>query len=339
MPPLRTLLGSALALGLLAVSIHAEAGAESDRERLIELIAQLEQLAEQPALGQSGPVALEAGAEARAALEAGRPHEALEAIIVPLEWGRAFVYRAEQSEVTDLVAFESHWKSRADLPAEASRLMESGACDRAPAHVRSVVERSLNRSLRYYPAANAMAGASTADNGLFYLGRAVAQLQLADLCSIESGDSRLPPPQLRVPAAEAVRLDREIATAYERPGAAIELHKKFIGLNASAKELRELNEAGLIFGALHAYLDVTRQLAELDAETPADGAALRREAAEIALGLKREALDHGIALAFLEPAIATLATDQPEPADLTSARVVVEQVIPAYLAFIETETP
>lgn len=332
-------LSGALALALLLIlspCLHAAEGNPSV-EGLQKLVDEVGEMAEQTALGDNAAAMAGARDEAAAAMEAGRLHLALDSLVMPLELGAGLIYQAAMTEkIQDQAAFEAEWRTQATLVSEEERKAATVSCPGAPAHVRAVAERALNRSSHYYDAALAMAKVTEPANGLFYLGRARSQFDLQRICESLATKGSLESPRVRALTDELQALELRTAEEYAKPGAGTEKHAQFIVLNASIKEVLEMNEGGLYHGALYEYLDATRQLGMLNGEPPDDRQALLEKATAHARRFQEDGTDHGIVLAFLERALSDLENDEAETDALATAAVIVEDVAPAYAAVVGT---
>ncbi len=326
-----------LILGPILGPIPHAAEGNPSREGLETLVAEVGAMAEHPALGENADGVARARDEALAAIEAGRLHLALDSLMMPLELGAGLIYRASMTEIIqDQGAFEAEWRNQATLASNKEREAASASCPAAPAHVRALAERALNRSAHYYEAALAMAEATQPANGLFYLGRARGQFELQRICASLATNSSLEAPRTRDLTAELEALEARTADEFAKPGAGTGKHGQFIVLNASIKEILEMNAAGLYFGALYEYLDATRQAALLAAEPPDDRDDLQQKLTAYLRRFQEDGTDHGIVLAYLERAAMTLADDTAEADALTAAAVIIEQVAPAYASVVGT---
>src|SRR5262249_29775607 len=114
-----------------------------------------------------------------------------------------------------------------------------------------------------------------------------------------------------------------------KPPRSIELHSRFIALNATMKAARELDAAKLYAGALYQYLEATRNFGMLDV-VPPEGAKLdelRQSVAAMRQKIAASKDDHSILQIFVERAEAAQSKDE-----LRSALVIVDHVAPAYYA-------
>jgi hypothetical protein len=328
---------SALALLLILSPGPRAAEGNPSVEGLKKLVDEVGVMAEQSALGDDAAAMAGARDDAATAIEAGRLHLALDTLVMPLELGPGLIYRAAMTEkIKDQAAFDAEWRNQATLASKLKRQRAAASCTGAPAHVRALAERALNRSAHYYDAALAMAQATEPANGLFYLGRARAQFDLQRICESLATNGSLESPQVHALTGELHALELRTAEEYAKPGAGTEKHGQFIVLNASIKEVLEMNEGGLYHGALYEYLDATLRLGMLNGEPPDDREALLEKATASIRGFQEDGTDHGIVLAFLEHALAALENDDAKPDALATAAVIVEDVAPAYAAVVGT---
>ncbi len=322
----------ACGLILLAVSANGD-GLRSEIDRLHEL-------ASDPALGDNASRVRDAVEDADTAVTAGRTHLAAEHLGGALVIGEALAYRAgKKDEIEDFEAFAAEWRTQATVADRARELVTGEFCGQAPAQVRALVEASLNQVPAYYHAAGAMGPATNVETGLYYLGRAVGALKIVNWCELMAAEPRTAP-VLRSLGRELAELETATGREYARPGAAIDKHSDFIGLNATIKELRELDGKGLRFGALYKYLDgVLRVTLLADPEADGDRAALLGQARDLDARLDAAPADHGIARIFLDRATAALTDTEAEATDLAAAEHVLGRVLPAYFEIVGVPEP
>jgi hypothetical protein len=176
---------------------------------------------------------------------------------------------------------------------------------------------------------------TTPESGLFYLGTAQAQEELSALCRALSTASSLQAPAIRRIDAELDGLEATLLALY-RPPASIERHSEFIGASAALKEARELNGAGLRYGALLRYLQASLRVALLAPPAGLDAAALaehlRQADAQLSGGV-----DHTVGRMLLERAQMEAAKSPGAVPPIAAA--VVADVLPRYLAALAPETP
>ena len=160
-----------------------------------------------------------------------------------------------------------------------------------PALLRALGEVALPQVREYYKASLEYGRNTTPDNGLVYLGNAAGQRDAVEFARSLSTPSSLQAPPVRSLHGELEALESDLLKAY-RPPASIDQHGAFINASSLLKEARELDAAGLRYGALLRYLQAAKLVAPLrQGGSPAagpgdlegrlrdcDAAALRREA-------------------------------------------------------------
>jgi len=264
--------------------------------------------------------ALAAGQRGLALLELSRTRLHLE--------GALFVGAQSASARNDLAAFEAEWKKSAATLADLGPPSAKTFAGVSPAIVRAVAEVAYPQVRNYYSASLDYARNTQAESGWFYLGLAQGQEALMRLCrSISaSGGAAGAQPPLRSLAVELDAVEKELLAAY-RPPAAIDRHGDFIVAASVLKEARELDAAGLRYGALLRYLQTAGRVAQLRAQ-PAklDEAALR----DLEARLADAAVDHSIARTLVEQA-------RTGPPELLAT--VASEVLPRYFAALEPAKP
>ena len=146
--------------------------------------------------------------------------------------------------------------------------------------MRALGEAALPQVRIYYDASLEYGRNTMPEQGLFYLGAAQAQREVVGF----SGRSPRPlprsPPPLRSLRPELDALEAEMLAAY-RPPASIDRHGEFIVASATLKEARELDAAGLRYGALLRYLQAAQRFAPLrpTSQRRLDGRRARGQAA------------------------------------------------------------
>jgi hypothetical protein len=138
-------------------------------------------------------------------------------------------------------------------------------------------------------------------------------------------------------------LQRKTNAAFQPPQS-IDLHSRFIALNSQLKLAQELDATRFYAGALYAYMEATRHYGMLR-EPPLDAtkqAALKQELAAERKKLAASSGDNSLALLFLERAESRTAhpDGSAPPADeWRGARVILDQVLPAYYAALKPAAP
>jgi hypothetical protein len=202
-----------------------------------------------------------------------------------------------------------------------------------PAAVRAIAEATIPQVRAYYDASLEYGKSTMADAGFLYLAAARAQRDLIDLCRRLSTTSSLRPPPLRSLSSELDVLEGELLAAY-RPPASIDKHSDFIAASAVLKEARELDAAGLRYGAMLRYLVAAQRTALLQANPPAlSPAEIATQIRPLHDRLRSGGIDHTIGRLFVESAEAE--TESPEPGKPSVASAILVNVLPRYFAALE----
>jgi hypothetical protein len=333
-----------LALGLAAAGLVASLPDGWTSERSDPLAAEIDRwatfLRSNPATdelwGQIKQACEPALARTQAALRDGRRLLAL-ARLASVQANLAAAAHAQgfsAAQRKDEAAFEAEWTRLGsalgkELEPPSPRALEGVQ----PAAVRAVGETALPQVRTYYEASLDYARSTEPQFGFFYIGAAQAARELTALCRTLSTPSGLAPPPLRKLDGELDELEAELLSAY-RPPVSIDRHPDFIRASALLKEARELDSAGLRYGALLRYLQAAERTAELRAQAPpTDLSQVASRLAEQEKGLSAGKVDHSLGRLFVETAEEDLSGDAPERG--TTAAAVVASVLPRYLAALE----
>jgi hypothetical protein len=291
-------------------------------------------------------------AEAAADLTQGRRLLALERLARIQRNLATFAYLQQRPprQRQEMAAFEAEWKRmgqvlRADLAAPSPAALEGVR----PAAARALGEVALPQVRLLYEASLEYGRSTEPMSGLFYLGEAQSQHELAAFLRTLKADGPAAPtpptaPALRDLGPELDALETELLAAY-RPPASIERHGEFINLSAAHKEAVELNAAGLRYGALLRYLQAKQRLAALRPASPVagggdDGSDLARYLARFEQRFAGGDVDHSIGQLFLEQARDALEAD-PAAAQTSAAlaATIAAGVLPSYLLALEPVPP
>ena len=252
----------------------------------------------------------------------------------------AAAYMGERSarERKETGAFEAEWKRMGTVLRDDLRAPSPSAlADVGPAAVRALGEAALPRVRVYYVASLEYGRSTTPDSGLFYLGSAQAERDFAAFARRLSAPTPLKAPPVRGLEAELDALEGELLARY-RPPASIDKHGEFITASAAVKEARELDAAGLRYGALLRYLQAVLRAAPLRAAGPSGVAATTSRLGELEARLAEGGVDHSVGRIFLEAAQSDLAEHAADGAAATAAAVATD-VLPRYFAALGPEPP
>lgn len=244
-------------------------------------------------------------------------------------------YAASQTRKTD-AALNAEWvRLRGQLEEPVTKLLSRSPDDIQPSALRALAEAAAPQVRAFYEASLDFGRSTEPDSGFFYLGAAKGQRDFIPFVRSLSEKTSRRAPSLRSLDRDLLSLEGELLAAY-RPPASIDRHSEFIGASSMVKEARELDAAGLRYGAMVRYLEAARRTAQITtALLPRETieTRLRAFASRIASGN----IDHTIAQIYVEAAQADL--QKPPDAGPVIASAIVSSVLPRYFAALEPAPP
>lgn len=244
---------------------------------------------------------------------------------------RATEYRAGiASELRGQMAqLEREWQRLGPELAKIDAARFGPKLDGLPAAARAIGEAALSQIPVYYQASLDYGRNTAPEYGLFYLGAARAQLELAglvsDLAERPAGVAELAPRDL---THEIAAITDELLAVYAPP-LSVDSHTVFIRVSALLKEAEELAAAGARYGALFRLLDARARLSRLTHP----GRAISSEEAErrakpILAALASSPADTSLQRLFLETALFSAADPDPAAGGGEIAAAIFENVLP-----------
>jgi hypothetical protein len=337
-------------LGLLLAAIPASA--QDAASQINSEINRLEQslknrpvsLSDAPEIGNMIGNALK---DARNAASAGRLYLALETLgrAEDLLQGARAIEDKTEAVKSGLPAFETEW-NKASLELTA---FEQKSHDRdwgqASTALRALSEAAQGKSIPLLEGSRGFATATGPKDGLLYLGQAQGEAQFAQFVfSLAAKSPRKSAPfPLRSLLPEIQRLQERTNAAFQPPRS-IDLHPRFIALNATLKLAGELDASRSYAGALYEYLEATRHYGMLEAAEPdaAKQSQVKQAIVAARTQLEQSRRDDSVAQIFLERAqsyIEHADGSAPSADEWRSAQVILEQVLPAYFAAAKPAVP
>ena len=234
-------------------------------------------------------------------------------------------------------AFDAEWRRLDGELKQEEDQFRAADWDQAPAAVRAIAESHQGQVRPLYQAGRAFAMATEPKDGVYYLGEAKANGEVALFCQSLHFDSLHQPLAVRSYLPELDRLQEKVRAAYQPP-LSIDRHSEFIRLNSTLKLAQELDAAKFYYGALYQYLDALRLYSALDpaAASPPNQAAMRVLIAQQRKPSSKEPADSSIREFLLQQAEASLAgAGAAKPEERARAQAIVTQVIPAYFGTLE----
>jgi hypothetical protein len=253
-----------------------------------------------------------------------------------------YLYSLDPRQRQDPTRFEAEWRRVGDVLRQELAPPAANAFDGVgPAAVRAIGESALPQVRVYYEASLDYGRSTVPDAGLYYIGAALAQRELASLVRSLAASASPPAPPLRPLEPELNALEAEILSAY-RPPASIDRHADFIRASAALKEARELDALGLRYGALLRYLQAVQRTEPIRNVLSASwdagqAAALEKRLREYSERLASPDRDHSLGRLFLETAQALAGPGQ--DADPAAAQAIVGCILPRYFAALEPAPP
>ena len=272
---------------------------------------------------------------------AGKLYVSLEKLgqITDLLYGVRAAADKTEAVKSGLPAYEAEWEkvsfsiTAIDRQARGKNWNDSGVA------LRALSETAQSMTVPLLEGARGFAVSMQPKDGLFNLGQAQGQAEFAAFCARLQLPRKGTAYPLRSLMPEIEILQERTNAAFQPPRS-IELHTLFMSLNSALKQARELDATKSYAGALYQYLYAVGFYGMLDA-APLDSS--QQSALKTALAMARQKLDatprdDSIAQLFLEKAESQVARVDGSTAsadDWRIAKVVVDQVLPAYFALDE----
>jgi hypothetical protein len=279
------------------------------------------------------------------ALDAGKFYLSLERLLQAEDLflgARVAVDKADAVK-SSFPAFEAEWEKASQNLKTLNEETHKKDWRSSPLALRALSETAEGRSVPLLEGGRGFATSTKPSDGLFYTGQAQGEAYFARFSSsvFLAGNSASFP--LRSYLPELQKLQEKTNAAF-KPPRSIELHSRFIALNSTLKLAEELDAQKLYAGALYQYLEATRHYGMLDA-TPLDAAQQSALITDLAATRKKLAAskqDDSLAQLFHERAESQIAHadgSAPSADEWRSARVILDQVLPAYFAARKPASP
>jgi hypothetical protein len=242
-----------------------------------------------------------------------------------------------------LPAFQSQWGkvslrlTALDQEAHTRQWMHT------PMAIQALAEAAQGKAIPLLEGGQGFAVATGPKDGLMYVGEAEGEANFATFCSGLKFTWDKPPFPTRSLLPELQALQAKANAAFQPPKS-IELHPRFIALNSQIKLAKELDASRFYAGALYAYLEGVRHYGMLDAPPldAAQQAKLKQDIAAERDKLAASSADDSLAQLFVERAQSYTAHPDgsaPSEVEWRSARVILDQVLPAYFAAKKPAVP
>ena len=235
-------------------------------------------------------------------------------------------------------AFETEWRQLGSLLTEKERIL-SDRTTNLPAVVIALADISQSQARPYYLSGRLYALNSSMSDGIYYTGRAPANLDFAIMCrGLHLSRPKKATARFRSPEPELTQLESTTLRTYKTADVSTQ-QAQFNRLNSSLKIAGELNRASMFEGALFKYLESKLIFGSMI--TPAekeDVPHLRERTKEAEKLLVSDKVDHSIGLLFWQMADRGLnpgGKAEPSEAQIKRAVVILNQVLPSYFDYLK----
>jgi hypothetical protein len=283
--------------------------------------------------------------DAESARSAGRLYLSLENLGQAEDYFQAVrTIEAKADVIKDnLPAFEAEWGKASLEYAALDKQARQRDWGRFPAAVRALSESAQGRTIPLLEGSRGFATATKPQDGLAYLGEAKGEAAYASFLYGLNVTRKGTPFPLRSVLPELEALQEKTNAAFQPPRS-IDMHPRFINLNATLKFARELDSSKAYAAALYQYLEATRHYGMLDPAVPdaAKQASLRTALADELKKVSGARRDDSILQIFLERAEGWLNKPDgaaPSADEWRATQVVLQQVLPAYYAALKPAAP
>lgn len=288
---------------------------------------------------QFSPLVVSSLGRAHRSLTAGRPYAALDDITIA--WKQIAGYEAiagnpQVRSSEDMQAFESAWRRVDGILKEDERRYSEEPSDHSPAVVRALSETAEASVRPMYTASRSYAAITKPADGLIYLGFARGWAELAvfyrSLQYEASGKQR----SMHSFLPEIQRLEQRVREAYQPP-ASVQYGAEFDRVSALLKQARELDAAGLYYGAVLEYLESLRHFGAIEhVPSYANEEDVHAMAVAARARLAHSPYDDSIAQFIIEKAEAEISNPGNKQGSLNAAKQDLEVIVPAYFALVES---
>ena len=279
------------------------------------------------------------------ALDSGKLYLSLEKLLQAedLLQGARVIEEKSEAVKPGFPAFEAEWEKASKNLAALDQEARQRNWTRAPVALQALSESAQGKSIPLLEGSRGFATSTKPRDGLFYMGQAQGNAAFAKFTSTVSLPRSPASFPLRSYLPELQKLQEKTNAAF-KPPRSIELHSRFIALNSTLKLAEELDAQRFYAGALYQYLEATRHFGMLDAPAldAAQQTALKTDLAAARKKLAPSRQDDSLAQLFLERAESqTSHTDGSSPTadEWRSARIILDQVLPAYFAARKPASP
>ena len=239
-------------------------------------------------------------------------------------------------------AFEAEWRQLGTVLTSKEATL-ANRITKLPAVVAALADVSQSQARPYYQSGRLFALNSNMDEGIYYMGRAPANLDFAIFCrALNLSRPKKSTSEFRSPKPELTKLETTALRTYKSADLSSQ-QAQYNRLNSNLKIANELNQASMFEGALLKYLESELYFGLLiTTAEKEDMDHLRARTRELQKQLTSDKLDHSIGLLWwqmAERALNPQGSDAPTPAQIKRAVVILNKVLPAYFDYLKETRP
>ena len=283
-------------------------------------------------------------ADARSNLKQGRPYLSLYTLRTCQLELASLAYAESKADLANkgADAFETEWRQLGNALIEKEKTLAVQPPKPLPAVITAIADISRVQARPYYQSGRLFALNSNLSEGIYYTGRAPANLDFAIFCRTLRFPAPKEPLQTRSIEPELKKLETTALRTYKSADVST-LQSQYNRLNSNLKVAGELNTASMFEGALLKYLESQLYFGVLITKAEREDLEhLRERSSEVASVLSKQKTDESIGILFSQMAEAALnpaGSTQPSPAQIKRAVVILNIVLPAYFDYAKETRP
>jgi hypothetical protein len=279
-------------------------------------------------------------AEARADLKPGNLYLSLYTIRTCQLELAALAYAQAKPDLANkgAEAFEAEWRQLGSSLTAKENIL-SDRTTKLPAVIVALADVSQSQARPYYQSGKLFALNSNMSEGIYYLGRAPANLDFAIMCrNLHFSRPKKASAEFRSPQPELAKLEATVLRTYKTADVSTQ-QAQYNRLNSNLKIAGELNRASMFEGALLKYLESRLYFGLLiTTAEKEDVQHLRERTKEVEKLLTSDKFDHSIGLLFWQMADRSLNPEgkaEPSASQIKRAVVILNVVLPSYFDYLK----
>jgi len=234
--------------------------------------------------------------------------------------------------------FETEWRELGSSLSEREKIL-ADRTTKLPAVIVALADVSQSQARPYYQSGKLFALNSNMAEGLYYLGRAPANLDFAIMCrGLQLSRPKKATTVFRSPHPELTQLEAMALRTYKSADVSTQ-QAQYNRVNSNLKIAGELDRASMFEGALLKYLESKFYFGLIITTAEREDLQhLRERTKEMEKQLNSDKVDNSIGLLFWQLADRSLNPDgkvEPSAAQIKRAVVILNQVLPGYFDYLK----